>query len=83
MNKKANIYMVALLAFLLFTTGFIVANFLKSPIDDARTDLNCGDASAITDGTKFLCLNIDMALIYFIILILSVSGGVILDKFII
>jgi len=75
--------MIGLLAFLLFTTGFIVANFLKSPIDDARVNLDCGNSAGITDGTKFLCLNIDMALIYFIVLVLSISGGVILDKFII
>jgi hypothetical protein len=81
MNKKGNTYAVVLVAFMLFTTGFIIANFLGASIDEARLGMNCADAAAISDGTKFLCLNVDMAMIYWIILILSIAGGVIADKF--
>lgn len=82
MNKRANILSVVILAFLLFSCGLLVANFLKSPIDDARTNLDCSNAAVISDGTKLLCLGIDMTMIYFIILVISIAGGVILDKFI-
>lgn len=82
MNKKANIYSVALMAFMLFSVGMIVANFLKSPIDDARTSLDCTNTAGISDGAKFLCLQIDGALIYFIILVVSIAGGAVLDKFV-
>lgn len=75
--------MVVLMSFLLFSVGMLVANFLKTPIDNARVDLECDSAATISDGTKFLCLICDSALIYFIILVVSISGGVILDKFII
>ncbi len=81
MNKKGNLYATILVAFMLFTTGFIIANFLGASIDTARVGLNCANAAAITDGTKFLCLNVDMAMIYWIVLILSIAGGVIADKF--
>lgn len=80
MNNKGNIYSVILMALILFMVGMIVANFLKSPIDDARTNLDCSNAAGITDGTKFMCLTIDMTMIYFIILIVSIAGGSILDK---
>lgn len=79
-NKKANVFGVILIAFILFTVGFIVANFLKAPIDDARTNLNCANAGSITDGTKLECIMVDSALIYWIILIISLAGGAILDK---
>lgn len=82
-SKKANMYSIILMAFMLFTIGMIVVNFLKAPIDDARTDLNCANSGSITDGTKLMCLNIDITLVYFIILVCSIAGGVILDKFVI
>ena len=80
MNKKANIMGVVIMAFLLFSVGFIVANFLKSPIDDARVSLDCSNSASISDGSKLMCLGVDMTMIYFIMLVLSIAGGVILDK---
>ena len=80
MNKKGTMYGAILMAIMLFMTGMIVVNFLKSPIDDARASLNCDSAGSISDGTKILCLNVDIAIVYFIVLILSIAGGVILDK---
>ena len=80
MNKKGNMYMVILMSLMLFMVGMLVANFLKEPITDARTSLDCSNAAGITDGTKLLCLTCDFSLIYFIILVISISGGVILDK---
>ena len=82
-NKKGNMYMAIMLTIFLFSAGMIVANFLKSPIDAARTSLNCDNAGSITDGSKLLCLTVDSTMIYFIILVCSISGGVILDKFVI
>jgi len=80
MNKKANTYAVIIVAFMLFTTGFIVANFFKESITDARTGLDCSDSANISDGTKFLCLNVDFVMIYWIILIFSIAGGIVIDK---
>lgn len=82
-SKKGNIYSVIIMALLLFMIGMIVANFLKTPIDDARASLNCDNAAGITDGAKLLCLTCDFTLIYFIILVFSIAGGALLDKFLI
>ena len=79
-SKKANMFSVILMTFLLFTTGMIVANFLKAPIDDARIALDCSNSAGITDGTKLVCLVCDFSLIYWIILVVSIAGAVILDK---
>lgn len=82
-NKKGNIYLTILMAFMLFSVGMLVANFLKSPIDDARANLDCSNAAGISDGNKLLCLTIDSSMIYFIILVVSLAGGAILDRVII
>jgi hypothetical protein len=60
--------------------GMVVANFLKSPIDNARVSMDCSNTASISDGTKLMCLGIDMTMIYFIILVFSIAGGAILDK---
>lgn len=80
MNKRGNIMAVIIMAFLLFSVGFIVANFFKVPISDARTALDCSNAAGISDGTKLMCLGVDMTMIYWIILVLSIAGGAIIDK---
>ena len=83
MNKKGNIYSVIIMAAMLFMCGMLVANFLKTPIDDARTALDCSNTAGITDGTKVLCLTVDISMVYFIMLVLSIAGGAILDRFVI
>ena len=80
MNKKGNMYMAIVMALMLFMVGMIAANFLREPITDARLGLNCDNEGSITDGTKLLCLNVDMVMVYFIILVVSIAGGVILDR---
>ena len=79
-DKRGSTYSVIMIALMLFMVGFVVANFLKSPMDDARADLKCSDAANISDGTKWMCLAVDMTMVYFIILIISIAGGVIVDK---
>jgi len=79
-NKKGGMFIVIIMAIMLFMVGMIAVNFLKAPITDARTDLDCANAAGITDGTKLLCLNIDIAMVYFIILVMSIAGGAILDR---
>lgn len=83
MNKKGNVYASIMVALIIIIVGFTIANFLKSPIDDARIGLNCDNASAISDGTKVMCLVVDSSMIYFIILLLGIAGGVITEKFLI
>ncbi len=77
-NKKGTVYTVALISLILFMVGMTLINFIKPEVATVRSQLNC-DAPA-TDGTKLMCLNIDLALLYFIVLVLSIAGGVITDK---
>jgi hypothetical protein len=49
-------------------------------IDRFRTDLNCANTAAITDGTKILCLVGDSVVIYWIILVFSIIIGAITSR---
>jgi len=79
-DKRGSTYSVIMIALIIFMVGFVVANFLKEPIDNARIDLKCSDSANISDGTKWMCIAVDTTLIYFIILIVSIAGGILIDR---
>jgi len=88
-NKKAQasrlgIGLAVILAIFIFLVGMININFIKDEVTRARNaaNLNCSDDS-ISDGTKLTCLAVDIVVPYFIILILSASGGLIIAKFVV
>jgi len=82
MNKKGNMFAGIMVAFMLLMIGFIVVNFFMPEVTQARLDLNCANAGSITDGTKLMCLFVDSTIIYWIILIFSIVGGIIADRII-
>jgi len=83
MNKKGQILGLSILTFLgILIVGFMFVNFILPEVTDFRTNLSCADASAISDGTKVLCLVGDLAVPLFIVAILSVAIGVITKRFI-
>ena len=74
--KKAQTFGVTLVsAIVVFIIGLMMINFLMPEITTFRTNLNCADASAITDGTKLLCLAVDTTIPYWILLIFSILVG--------
>ena len=78
MNNKsqaAGLGISIVFAIMLFISGMMAVNFIKSSVTDARTDLTC--TSPASDGTKMLCLMIDGLIPYFILAILSAAGGLI------
>lgn len=77
-NKKANMYFAIMIALVVFMTGMIIVNFLKTEVTSTRTSINC--TSPATDGTKVLCLITDSIVPYFIVLVLSIALGVITEK---
>ena len=81
-NKKGSMFISIIMAIMLFMIGMVVVNFIKAPIDDARISLNCDNAAAISDGTKMLCLVEDISLVYFMVLVISIAGGCLIDKII-
>lgn len=80
MNKQGSIFLAIFFAFFIFIFGILFINFLIPDIDLARTSLSCTD-STISDGTKLMCLFTDGALILYIWAIISISGGMLLDRF--
>ena len=80
-NKKGQTLGLAILsAIVVFLVGLMVINFLMPEITTARVALNCATASAITDGTKLLCLVIDTAVPYWIVMVFSVLIGTIIAR---
>lgn len=83
MNKKGQLLGLSILSFLgILIIGFMFVNFILPEITTFRTDMNCADASAISDGTKVLCLVGGLAVPLFIAAVLSIAIGVITRRFI-
>jgi Na+/H+-dicarboxylate symporter len=82
MNKSGQTLGLSIIsAVVVFIVGLTMLNFLMPEITDARVALNCADASAISDGTKLLCLSIDSVVPYWILLIFSITVGAIVGRF--
>lgn len=82
-NKKGNLYMSIMVAIIIFMVGMIILNFLKPEVTSARNAISCSTPSSITDGTKLLCLITDTVIPYYFIIVLSLVGGVITEKFLV
>ena len=81
MNRKGQTFGIAIMtAIFVFIIGMLCINFLFDDITIARDSLSCSDADNISDGTKLLCLGIDIIVPYFIILIISLSIGLIIER---
>ena len=80
-NKKGTVFMAIMSALIIFMVGMIVVNFIKPEVSSAYSAATC--AAPATDGTKILCLVVDFALPYFIVLVLSITGGLLIDRFLI
>jgi hypothetical protein len=64
----------------IFLVGIVFINFLMPDVSDARIALDCSNAAGISDGNKMVCLLVDVTVPYWIMLVISVMGGVILDR---
>lgn len=81
MNRKGSIGSVALIglfAICYFMAGMIIYQFLKAPIDEARTGMECSNPD--TWGDKGSCLIIGGVIPLTILTILSIAGGIVTDK---
>jgi hypothetical protein len=88
LNKKGNlgeIALIVLIAGMLFGAGMLFVNPLKESVDTFRTDFGCYSRglpdTTISDGAKVTCLAADLANPYFILLVISTAGGLIITKF--
>ena len=88
-NKKAQTLGIAVMvAITLFIVGMLSINYIKPVVTIARdsSHLDCSNSAAdfpegISDGVKLTCLVTDLVIPYFIILIFSVTGGIITSRF--
>jgi len=81
MNKSGQTMGVAIIsAIVIFIIGMMSINFIMSEVTDARTNLNCSDASEISDATKLLCLVIDTTVPYWIWLVISIAAGAVIGR---
>ena len=85
-NKKAQgLGLSIIVAIVIFIIGITCVSLLKPEITRARSaaSLNCEDTANISDGTKLTCLVVSVVIPYFIVLILSLAGGLITQRFLI
>jgi len=82
MNKRGSLGIAIVSAIFIFIVGFATLNLIMPEVTNFRIDMGCSDASAITDGTKLTCLVGDLTIPYFILLILSISLGGIISRFV-
>lgn len=84
MNKKGNQLISDItIAIMIFAVGMLFANFLPDIIDYSRSSngMDC-DNQNISDGAKVVCLGIDLINTYWIVIVISTAGGVILSRFV-
>jgi hypothetical protein len=82
MNKRGQSTWLAItIAIMIFIAGMLMVNFIKQPIDSARTDMSC--SAPASDGAKITCLLIDFTMSYWFVGIISMVIGLIAARFII
>ena len=84
-NKRGqtSLAIAVIAAIFLFMIGSMVIEIIKPEITTFRSveNFDCTN-STISDGAKMTCLGMDLLIPYFFLLIISISGGVIINKFV-
>jgi hypothetical protein len=81
MNKKAQSVGLAIMGIIfVIIMGFAMINFLFNEVDLARAGLSCASPNSISDGSKLLCLIVDLTIPYWIWIVLSIGVGLILAR---
>lgn len=75
----SNVTYALVIAFFLFMAGSLFINPIKDTVSSFRTDIGC--AAPSSDGIKLLCLGGDAVVPYYILMLFSVIGGIVLSKF--
>ncbi len=78
-NKKGMAFLGIATALMIFMVGTLFIDHFKTDITSSRTNLDCGNSAGISDGTKLLCLVVDMTIPYFVLILISIAGGMVID----
>jgi len=80
-NDKGQTVMLSIFfGIFIFLIGIVFINFLIPDVTTFRTGMDCSNSSGISSGSKLTCLFGDAVVPYWILLILSMAGGVILSR---
>lgn len=80
MNKRGGLGLAIISTIMVFIIGMMMINFLMSGVTTFRADLNCADASDISDATKLTCLVGDATIPYFVLIVFSLAIGAITTR---
>lgn len=82
MNKKGSLFVSIIIAGMLFMSGMILLNYLKTEVSTTTSSagLNCDSASTISDGVKLTCLLTDSVIPVYILSVVSIAGGIVIGK---
>ncbi len=80
-SKRAQSMGLAIMGLIFFViVGFSSINFFFDEVDTARLALSCASTDEISDGSKLVCLMVDLSIPYWIWIILSVGVGFVLVR---
>ena len=82
-NKKGSLGIAIITSIVVLIIGLMCINFIRDEVTRARVDLDCSNAAGISDGSKLLCLTIDLTVISWIWVIISVVIGGVVSKLLI
>ena len=84
MNNKGQSLLFAIIgAVMIFMAGMLFLNHVMDDVTLARTiGFDC-DSSTISSGTMLTCIGIDLVIPILIISIVSLAGGLIINRFVV
>lgn len=82
MNKRGqNLILALMAAAMIFVSGMLFLNHIKDDVSLTRSiNLDCSNPNN-SDGTKLTCLGVDLVVPIVFLLIISLAGGIIFDRF--
>lgn len=81
MNRTGQTLMLSILfAAMFFIFGITFLNYIQPEVKNTQTALDCNNVNAISDGTKLMCLAVDGVVPYFVVLVISSAGGVVMAR---
>lgn len=78
-NKKGNVFLGVIIAFLVWSSGVLFLPYIEDLITSSRSSLSCS-LTTITSGAMLQCLTLDAIVPYFILFIISVAVGYLVAK---
>jgi uncharacterized membrane protein len=80
MNKKGGVGLGIIFAIFFFMWGMLMLPLIKDGVTEARNNIGCSISGSLSDGTKAVCLGLDIGVPIFIVGILTFVGGFIGNK---